>query len=69
VLRFAVSAEISASKRPAAPSAWTADTQVPLTLTEPPGDSPAAVFGASMTSREPVSITIPVSVMRPLYMM
>jgi hypothetical protein len=38
-------------------------------LTEPPGDSPAAVFCASMTSREPVSITVPVSVMRPLYTM
>ena len=66
---MAVSAEISTPNRPIRSSTRTADSRLPLTLTEPPGDSPAAVFGASMTSREPVSITIPVSVMRPLYMM
>ena len=47
----------------------TADRQVPFTLTDPPTDRLAVVFGASMTRRAPASTTVPTSLIRPLYMM
>ena len=66
VLRLTVSGDTSTRNHE--PPTSTADKHAPFTFTDAPTESDPAVLGASMTSPDPASATVPTSVIRPVNM-